>query len=135
MNWLWYVLIGLAAGIVSGLGIGGGAILIPALGIIMGMGQREAQHVNLLFFLPTALFALRTHIKNGNVERKGMLWITLLGVAGAVGGALVAIKIDATWLRKGFAFFMLAMAAYELVKGYKKWKEGKKPTTASQTPQ
>ncbi|MCL2189534.1 MAG: sulfite exporter TauE/SafE family protein [Defluviitaleaceae bacterium] len=126
MNWLWYILIGLAAGIVSGMGIGGGAVLIPALTILLSVGQREAQHINLLFFIPTAIFALRTHVKEGNIEKKGLLKLALFGVMGVVPAALIAVRMDANWLRKGFAVFLLCMAVYELVKGYKKWKQGKK---------
>lgn len=123
MNWLWYILVGFSAGIISGMGIGGGSILIPVLTIFLATGQREAQHINLLFFLPTAAIALRTHIKDGNIEKKGLLKLTLFGVLGAIPAALVAVRIDANWLRKGFAVFLLCMAVYELVKGWKKRKE------------
>jgi hypothetical protein len=105
------------------MGIGGGSILIPVLTIFLATGQREAQHINLLFFLPTAAIALRTHIKDGNIEKKGLLKLTLFGVLGAIPAALVAVRIDANWLRKGFAVFLLCMAVYELVKGWKKRKE------------
>jgi len=119
---IWYVAAGLAAGVVSGMGIGGGAILIPVLTLFLGMGQQEAQHINLLYFIPTAIFALRVHKKNGNVEKKGLLPLILWGVLGATAGALVAVKIDANWLRKGFAVFLLFMAVYEFWKGFSKWK-------------
>jgi len=122
MSWLWYVLAGLASGIVSGMGIGGGAILIPALTIFLGMEQQAAQKINLLFFLPTAAIALRTHSKNGNIEKKGLLRLTLYGLIAAGVGALIAVQIDGKYLRKGFAVFLLCMAAYEITKGYKKWK-------------
>jgi hypothetical protein len=122
VNWLWYVLIGLAAGVVSGMGIGGGAILIPALTILLATGQREAQHINLLFFLPTAAIALRTHIKEKNIEKKGLTRLTLFGVFGCIPAALIAVHIDANWLRKGFAVFLLCMAVYELLRGWRKWR-------------
>jgi uncharacterized membrane protein YfcA len=122
MSWLWYILIGLASGIVSGMGIGGGAILIPALTIFLDIGQQKAQNINLLYFIPTALIALRIHKKNGNIEKKGLLPLILWALPGAVAGSLIAVNIDANYLRKGFAIFLLAMAAYELMKGYQKWK-------------
>ena len=122
MNWLVYVLAGFASGIISGMGIGGGAILIPALTIFLGMEQQAAQKINLLYFLPTAAIALRTHSKNGNIEKVGLIRLILYGLAGAVVGALIAIKIDGNYLRKGFAIFLLIMATYEITKGYKKWK-------------
>jgi uncharacterized membrane protein YfcA len=122
MTWLWYVLAGLASGVVSGMGIGGGAILIPALTIFLGMSQQNAQHINLLYFIPTALIALRVHKKEGNIEKKGLLPLILWGLPGAFAGSLVAVKIDENYLRKGFAIFLLAMSAYEITKGFKTWK-------------
>ena len=123
IRWLWYVLVGLAAGTVSGMGIGGGAVLIPSLTIVLGVGQREAQHINLLFFLPTALMALRVHTREKNIEKKSLWKLTLFGVLGAVPAALIAVRLDANWLRKGFAVFLLCMAVYELTKGWKRRKE------------
>jgi uncharacterized membrane protein YfcA len=128
MTWLWYVLAGLAAGVVSGMGIGGGAILIPALTIFLGMSQQNAQHINLLYFIPTALIALRVHKKEGNIEKKGLVPLILWGLPGAVAGSLVAVKIDENYLRKGFAVFLLAMAAYEITKGIKTWKSQRSKT-------
>jgi len=119
---MWYVLIGLAAGVISGMGIGGGAILIPALTIFLDTGQQQAQQINLLYFIPTATIALFIHRKNGNIEKKGRWPLILWGLPGALGGALLAVRMDATILRKGFAIFMLAMAAYEITKGCQKWK-------------
>jgi len=123
MSPLWLVIIGFASGIISGMGIGGGAILIPALGILFSMEQHEAQKINLLYFLPTAAIALRTHVKSGNVETQGLTRLILFGLIGATAGALVAINIDAGWLRKGFAIFLLIMSVHEFIKGYKKWKQ------------
>ena len=121
MKWMLYVLAGLASGTLSGMGIGGGAILIPALTIFLGMEQQAAQKINLLYFLPTAAIALRTHTKSGNIEKGGLLRLTLYGLVGAGVGALIAVQINGGYLRKSFAIFLLGMAAYELVKGYKKW--------------
>lgn len=123
MNWVWYILAGLAAGIVSGMGIGGGAILIPALTILLDIGQQKAQNINLLYFLPTALIAIFVHKKNGNIEKKGLTPLILWGVPGAVAGSLIAVRMDENYLRKGFAVFLLLLAAHEITKGYKKWKE------------
>jgi uncharacterized membrane protein YfcA len=105
------------------MGIGGGAILIPALTVLLGMGQQNAQHINLLYFIPTAMIALKVHKKEGNIENKGRLALILFGVPTAIIGSLIAVKIDENYLRKGFAVFLLFMAANELVKGYKARKE------------
>lgn len=71
------------AGIVSGMGIGGGAILIPVILWVTDVTQQQAQGVNLLYFLPTAAVALVTHVKNGSVETpvaKSLIWTGLLAL-------------------------------------------------------
>jgi len=123
MSWILYVLVGLASGVVSGMGIGGGAILIPALTLLMDIGQHKAQNINLLYFLPTALIAIMVHKKNDNIEKKGLLPLILWGVPGVVAGSLIAVKMEENHLRKGFAVFLLLMAIYEITKGYKSWKQ------------
>ena len=62
------ILIGLISGIISGMGIGGGTILIPALTIILNMEQKTAQAINLIYFIPTAVTAVITHLKANNIE-------------------------------------------------------------------
>jgi len=119
---IWYVLIGLAAGVISGMGVGGGAILIPALTIFLDFSQQQAQQINLLYFIPTAIFAIFVHKKEGNIEKKGLGPLIFYGLIGAVIGALIATRLDANILRKGFAIFLLFMAVYEIIKGYKKFK-------------
>lgn len=126
---IWLVIVGFAAGIVSGMGIGGGAILIPALTIIFGITQQKAQMINLIYFIPTALIAIAIHNKSGNLEKKGLPSLIIWGLVGALPGALIAVKLDANFLRKGFAVFLLLMAAYEIRKGYMLWKKGKETST------
>ncbi len=108
------VLIGLAAGIISGMGIGGGAILIPALVFFVKPEQHVAQSVNLLFFIPTAIVALAIHIKNKNVDFRTGIPILLLGLGGAVIGSKIALSMDGSILKKVFGVFLLAMGIYEL---------------------
>lgn len=110
------VAVGFVSGIISGLGIGGGTILIPALIFLVGLDQHQAQGVNLIYFVPTALMALRTHTKNKNVEWKVSKSLVVYGVAGAVAGAFLATSMDPTLLRKAFGGFLLLMGLSELFK-------------------
>lgn len=109
-------IIGLASGIISGMGIGGGTILIPALVLIVNPGQQIAQSVNLLFFIPTAVAALVIHIKNKRIDFKMALPIIIFGFAGAYIGSKLAISISGDSLKKWFGIFLLAMGAYEIIK-------------------
>ena len=114
------ILTGFLSGIISGMGIGGGAILIPALTIFQGVSQQVAQGINLVYFLPTAAVSLFVHIKNKNVEIKTALIIGLCGLIGAVGGSLLAIKLDGDLLRRMFGVFLFFIGIYEVIKGIKK---------------
>jgi uncharacterized membrane protein YfcA len=108
------VLIGLAAGVISGMGIGGGAVLIPALVIFVKPEQHIAQSVNLLFFIPTAIVALAIHIKKGNVNFRIGIPIVIFGLGGAILGSKLALSINGQTLKHIFGVFLLVMGAYEI---------------------
>lgn len=103
------LLAGFFSGIISGMGIGGGAVLIPVLTVLLHIGQQEAQCVNLIYFIPTAVVALIIHIKNKSVDFKASLPIALFGVIGAISGAWLAVFMPSDILRKIFAVFLLAV--------------------------
>ncbi|EPR11870.1 sulfite exporter TauE/SafE family protein [Ruminiclostridium papyrosolvens] len=119
------ILIGLAAGIISGMGIGGGAILIPALVIFVKPEQHIAQSVNLLFFIPTAIVALVIHIKNKNVNFRMGIPIVISGLGGAVLGSTLALSMNGATLKHIFGIFLLLMGLYEIF-GKGKGKKGNK---------
>lgn len=108
--------IGFASGIISGMGIGGGTILIPALTLLAAINQHQSQNINLIFFIPTAIIALITHFKEKNIETKILLKIILFGIIGAVIGSCIAVRIDSTILKKMFGGFLLIMGAIEFFK-------------------
>ncbi|MDE6733096.1 MAG: sulfite exporter TauE/SafE family protein [Oscillospiraceae bacterium] len=96
------------------MGLGGGFILVVWLTIFEDVGQRAAQGINLLFFLPIALVSLVFHLKNHLVNKKLVKKIALGGVLGAVIGTYGAQLIDNDLLRKLFALFLLAFGLREL---------------------
>lgn len=107
-------LIGFISGIVSGMGIGGGTILIPTLVFFIGAKQQIAQSVNLLVFIPSAIVALIVHFKKGNIEKKLLLKLIALGSIGAVFGSLLAVNLNSEILKKIFGLFLFAMGIYEI---------------------
>jgi len=114
--WMGYVLTGFLAGTISGMGIGGGTLLIPALGIFFGMGQQSAQSINLLYFIPTAAIAVITHKKSGNIETKGIFKLIMFGLLGAAIGASLAMWINPEMLKKIFGFFLFVIGTIEIFK-------------------
>lgn len=113
-------LIGFFSGIISGMGIGGGTLLIPALVFLEGIGQQQAQSINLIYFVPTALIALFFHQKNHQIETAVLKPIILAGLLGAAAGALLAINLEAGLLKKIFGGFLFLMGLTEFFKKEKK---------------
>lgn len=108
--------IGLISGIISGMGIGGGAILIPALVIFVNPDQHIVQSVNLIFFIPTAVIALIVHIRNRRIDFKVAVSIIVFGLVGAYVGSRLAIALPGSVLKKYFGFFLLILGIYEMVR-------------------
>ena len=111
------IIVGFFSGIISGMGIGGGAILIPALILLQNVSQQVAQGINLLYFLPTAAVSLIIHIKNKNVVLKTALILGISGVLGAILGSIVAVKMPSDLLRRFFGIFLFLIGIYEVYKG------------------
>ncbi|NLL05227.1 MAG: sulfite exporter TauE/SafE family protein [Clostridiaceae bacterium] len=119
--------IGLVAGIISGMGIGGGTILIPALVIFANPDQHIAQSVNLIFFIPTAVIALIVHIRNKRIDFSVAIPITIFGLLGAYIGSRLAIRLPGALLKKYFGFFLLTLGTYEMFRRDKAKLKKKEP--------
>lgn len=107
---IFYLLFGIAFGVVGGMGLGGGIVLIPCLTLFMGTSQHEAQGMTLFAYIPMAIFALVLHVRKKNVQLKSALFITLFGCVGGVAGYLLASIVDAASLKKVFAVFLIIIA-------------------------
>lgn len=113
---LWYVVAGIAGGVIGGMGMGGGTLLIPILTLLLSVGQLEAQAINLIVFIPMAVVTLIIHIKNKLVDFKKLVFSLPLAVVFAVVGALLVKKIDESVLKTTFGVFMLIVGSVFLVK-------------------
>ena len=113
---IWVVLIGFCSGIISGMGIGGGTVLIPALLFLTDINQQQAQGVNLIYFIPTAIMALVTHQKKGNLAWKTIKPLAWMGLLGAAAGAFLAVSLEAEMLKKIFGGFLFLMGLSEICK-------------------
>jgi hypothetical protein len=103
--------LGLLAGVVAGLlGIGGGAIFVPALTVVLGLSHLEAEATSLLAMIPVALVGAWRQRAYGNLRLREGLLIGGLSVAGAALGVLVANAVPERALEVGFAVFLLVVA-------------------------
>lgn len=108
------LIIGFAAGIISGMGIGGGTLLIPALVFLVGTKQQIAQSINLIVFIPSAIAALIVHTKKHNIEKGLFFKLVLTGVIGAIAGSLLAVNLNSGLLKKFFGIFLFGVGVYEI---------------------
>ena len=112
MNQLLYILLGLCAGVFSGIfGIGGGTILIPALIFIFGLTQHQAQGTTLVIMIPPiGLLAALRYYYSGNVKL-GMAGFICLGffVGGLIGASLIQ-NTPEPLLKKMFGVFLLLIS-------------------------
>ncbi len=106
------VLIGLLAGIVAGLlGVGGGALFVPALTIGLGLSQLDAEATSLLAIIPVALVGALRQRGHGNVDLRTAAVVGLLGgVGGAIAGTAIANAVPQRALEVSFALFILFVA-------------------------
>lgn len=104
---------GIAAGILGGMGMGGGTILIPLLTIFFNVGQKEAQAINLVAFIPMAMVSLAIHIKNKRVKKEGLLWIIVPAVLTSVGGGFAAQAVNGEVLKRIFGGFLLLLSVVQ----------------------
>lgn len=109
---LLFILIGVVAGVLSGLfGIGGGVIIVPALIYICGFTQLKAQGTSLAVMLPpVGLLAFLEYHKKGNVDLKAGIIICATVLIGSLFGSKLTEVIPTEILKKGFAIFMIVVS-------------------------
>lgn len=102
---------GLLAGVVGGmLGVGGGIIFVPALVLIVGLTQVEAEATSLLAIIPVAVAAVWRQREYGNVRMKEGLIIGALSVVGVLVGVVVANAVSGQILKIAFASLLVLVA-------------------------
>lgn len=111
------LIIGLAAGLVSGvLGIGGGIIIIPMLVGFLGYTQKDAQGTSLgLLLLPIGILAVINYYKAGHVNFKAVGIMVVTFVIGSYLSSLYAITLPEGVLKKVFAVFLILYALKLLI--------------------
>lgn len=107
-----YVLIGLTAGVLSGMfGIGGGVLIVPALVYIAGFSQLKAQGTSLAVLLPpVGIMAFLQYYKKGNTDLTAGLIIAAFLIIGSIFGSKLVLTIPQSILKKAFGVFMILIS-------------------------
>ena len=114
------VLIGLAAGILSGfVGIGGGIVIVPALVYFLGFTQHQAQGTSLfVLVLPVVFLAMLNYWKTDNVNWKFGLVIASTFIIGGYIGSKLALKLSLGMVKLVFGLIMAYVSFKLVVSGF-----------------
>jgi uncharacterized membrane protein YfcA len=103
--------IGVCAGLVAGmLGVGGGALFVPALVLLLGLSQVDGEATSLLAIVPVALVGAASQRRYGNVRLRDALVLGVLAIPGAVGGVALVNVLPARVVELAFAALQIYVA-------------------------
>ncbi len=111
------IIIGLLAGMLSGLvGVGGGIIMVPLLVLLVGFSQHQAQGTSLTVLLvPVTAVAVFNYYKEGYVNWRYAMIIAVFFVVGSYFGSKLAVDLDQKMLKKIFGIVLLFIAGKMLL--------------------
>lgn len=109
------IIIGTFLGFLSGLGIGGGSLLILWLTLVLGMEHPQARIINLLFFLPSAIVSSIFRFKQGKLEIKKVLPAIIVGCMAAGVCSFLSSSMDISLLQKLFGGLLILTGIRELL--------------------
>ncbi len=107
-------IVGAVLGFLTGLGTGGGSLLVLWLTLFIGMDDQTARTINLMFFLPAALIATLLRLRKRCIPWKKIILPILAGSASATLFAMIGRNLDTTVLRKPFGLLLIFMGLREL---------------------
>ena len=108
------LIIGTVLGFLSGLGIGGGSLLIIWLTVVTDTNPQIARCINLLFFIPSAIVSCFLRYQNGSLRIKPLLPAIIAGCAAAGLFSWVSTVVNVVTLKKLFGCILIAAGIREL---------------------
>lgn len=107
---------GLGVGVLTGLvGVGGGFLIVPALVLLLGLPIHQAVGTSLVVIAVNSAAGVAGYLGRVTLDWATMAGFTAIAIAGVLGGAALAPRVPAARLRRGFAVFLIAMAALILL--------------------
>lgn len=114
------ILIGLVAGVGSGMfGIGGGAIMVPAMVLLLMMEQQLAVGTSLgAQILPVGLLGALEYYRNGQMQLNKSLLIAVGLLIGAYFGAKITLSLPPATVKKAYGVFLLVIGLRYVFDGW-----------------
>ena len=123
MEYLYLALIGIAGGVLGGMGMGGGTLLIPLLTLFLGIEQKYCQGLNLISFIPMCVCVLFIHKKNNLLNFNASLPLIIFGLCACIITSIIAQKTDNHTLRIIFGVFLIILSISNIILQLKKQKK------------
>lgn len=101
-------------GILSGMGLGSAGLFVLYLTALAGMGQTEAQGLNLIFYLCSAGASLCLHASGRRIAPRMIRYLVCFAIAGVIPGVFLADILNADLLRRLFGGMLIATGLYTL---------------------
>ncbi len=108
------LLIGCVLGFLSGLGVGGGSLLILWLTLVMGLEHSIARNINLLFFIPSAVIATLFRWKQGSLSFKKIVPAIIAGCISAAIFSVIGKNLPVAQIQKLFGLLLIVTGLREL---------------------
>jgi uncharacterized membrane protein YfcA len=113
------LLAGLAVGLLTGfLGVGGGFLIVPALVLFGGLAMKDAIGTSLMVIAINCAAGLAGHLSYGGFDLRVTVLVTALAAAGTLAGTALSHRAAPQNLRRGFAVFVIAVAAFLIAENY-----------------
>ena len=111
------IIISFLSAVLAGMGVGSAGFLVVYLTLALSMPQLEAQLLNLIFFISSAIAALIINVCKKRLRPGVILFCALPGCFGAFAGATFAHSVSPGFLGKAFAVLLVVMGAISLLRG------------------
>ena len=107
--------VGTALGFLTGLGVGGGSLLMVWLTAVLGISAITARSINLLFYLPGAAIAILFRKRQGKIQWRNVLPPALAGCLAAALCSRFSTVVDNSWLQKLFGVTLIIAGVREVL--------------------
>lgn len=114
MSIFYTVISSFLSGILGSMGFGGGTVLIVYLTVFMNLEQTNAQGINLVFFIPCAIYAIVSYLKQNLIDKSLSVKLTLSSLLGVCIGYYLLSLIQPNYLSKIFGGFLIVLGVKEI---------------------
>ena len=108
------LLVATLLGFLTGLGIGGGSLLILWMTLVLGMDSFSARGIVLLFFIPAAVISSIFRWKQGTISIRSSLPVMIAGSVAAIGFSILSTRVNPHVLDKLFGIILIGAGVREL---------------------